>query len=721
VAEKCFHLDELVPTEALQVLAIAATETDGKHLDEVTLQVFSGVFGPQVTLLVPDAYAQRGGRRERKARQRTFGAVIGAYEEVRFRTPIRKLVPDNAVPLPKGVAWLLFNSSSSPGEEPAPEAEQEYLVVGHRISSIGRVIEILEDLRFHATHTRVAAAKTKAGTTLYLFHVLDDHERRSTFQSIVASSALPECSILTCFHNQRLSIFFPQGRQPGRQGLTYFCHLLQAAPAIFDIMALNIERGPLAAIDRWPPAGPQLHLLPLAGLRFYSQIDFTPWTANPADFGVHDLADSQVALSRLREAIEAEDPHVGYRLELRSARYREPVEDERKRLREQQAEIEYKLAYLDSIERPRPTLLRFTQRQLPALAEVIRSFPRRVIREGFLKYGFQATDNDAGFHFILVEPQHAVMTELDPLLLWRDLDNRPMRFWLDPYWARYYFGRGNECLVFVPQGTALFPSMHDWDPDSMDEYVRDVLERWFHGHHEVARIPDKPIYVFDGEVRPGAELQIAVLNQANMQPLHTRLGWLNDNLTIMDAVGIEEFVQETADGVTRRALAQTIGKKVHEVEKAFAKRTQELGENIAAKTIWLTEAVTRELVLIVKETEETVEKIKQLDRRLRALQTKRAVMEGLATQAEALVAQNEKKTGEVTSAIAKLEEKVAVTKEKAETSRQKMEGQISAKIASLRSTRERLLRQLHELRREKGEETHAEPGKDCDTTVRRAD
>lgn len=709
----CFYLDRLSPTQALQVLAEAAAETDGNYLDAVTLQISHGPFGPEVTLVVPDVRVERGRRKEREARQQALDVIINAYEKIKSRKPRRGPAAGNSIPLSKGVAWLLLNSGNSPNEEPAPEMEGEYLIIG-RGMDLNRVARIFEDLRFHTTHTHIAAAETKAGKTLYLFHVLDDQQRRSSFLSAVAGDAFSGCSILTCFSSKAGSVFLPeeikpdtQKLSPGRQGLTYFCRFLQAAPSLFRPGGVKADHSLLAAIDQWPlpdkgseePARLEFEMVYLADLTFHSQIKLTPDAAYYADFEVYDLTATETALPQLREAIEEAEPHVGYRLELRPTRHREPIETERIRLREQQIELEYKLAYLDSVVQPRPTLLRFTQKQLPALADVIRSFPERIIREGILKYGFQATDSDpAGLHFIFVEPQHATMTELDPLLRWQDLDDRPIRFWLDPYWARYYHDQGNECLVFVPQGTALFPSMHAWDVGSMDHYMRAIMGHWFHGHHGVADIPAKPIYIFDGEAHPDAQIQISVLDQAKLQPLQTQLGWLNDNLIIMDAaIGVEAFIQEMAREVTRRDLARCIEREASAAEKTFAATAKRTSDRIAAKTIELTKVITEKINRIIEETVKTTAEIRQLDQRLQKQKAIRTDMDKVSNRVDKLTKQTRKQSKDVKGFTKSLEEEVKSALVAAEKSRKRIYEQVSTEIEKLRRTRDELRQMVAQL------------------------
>lgn len=673
MTEQCFHLEDLRPTEALEVLATAAEQAEGRDLEKLSLRTSRGVFDsrlPMVAILVPDVD------------EMLFEAITDAYRQVRNKEQTRRTVPPDALPLEKGIAWLLLNSSSE--DDPATEAKHEWLLVAHDIN-IDRAMDILQDLRFNATHTRIAAAEVEVGPTLYFFHVLDDHRRRSTFLNVVAEDAFPECSILTCFYYQDRPVFLPQGKKPSRKGLDYFGHVLQAAPSLVGAPGARSQRGPLAAIDRWPPMAPQHTLLSLVSPRFHSQADFTPWHAYPADFEVYDLVNSESAVNQLQSAIEAQDPDIGYRLKLRPAKYHEPIEQERRALQEQRWEIEYKLTYLNAIERPRPTLLRFTQSQLPALADVIRGLPGQVIQGGTLKYGFQATDNDAGLHFILIKPQAAATIGLDPLVLWDDLDSRPMRFWLDPYWTDHYYGQG-DAWIFVPKGTALSPSLHSWKKESIDQYMHDIIKRWSRDHDTNIEIPEKPIYLFDNGT--GTELQISVLDQAQFRPLCTRLGWINDIFTVMNPREIETLVQRMANDEARREIAQEIESKADAVEQAFGEKAQKVAESIAAKVTALTEVVTQELARIVEETEKTIKETRECDERLRNLQAICTEMQDVSAEADKLISQTEKQAKDTEKSIEEFTRTIQETLLKAETARRSLDEQISSQIKEWKQLRD---------------------------------
>jgi hypothetical protein len=192
-----------------------------------------------------------------------------------------------------------------------------------------------------------------------------------------------------------------------------------------------------------------------------------------------------------------------------------------------------------------------------------------------------------------------------------------MRFCLDPFWARYYHDQGGTALVFVPEGTALFPPMHDWDRRSMDRYLRETMQQWFHGQEDAANIPEYPIYIFDGEPRPTAEIRISVLDQESLKPLHTRLGWLNDNLTVTHAVGIEDLISRMARGVTWQELYREIMGDAEKIQEDFEKTAAFSSQWMASAIHEMTESLTEEINRVVKKTFQMVTEVKKLDDQLR--------------------------------------------------------------------------------------------------------
>ena len=689
MSERFFYLDQLFPVDALHILSSVAAEKQGQGMEVVRIQVSVSLGGAETAIVVPDPVPLK---RPNPIQSQLVEKLIALYEQHTKRPPRPASASDNTLPLPQGVSYLFFHSQVQ--QDFVFEEQDEYLLI-IRGSDKARQAEIFESVRFHGTHAYAALATSPTtGEDYLLLHIRHDHERRSSYPSLMASEFFPEIS-LHCFSEGEFKVFLPPGFQPDRAALSSFCQLLRNAPHTFSSIASSSASHLLAALVPLPgdPSAkdiPHYEILHLAGLDFQSQIKLAPVPQKIATLEFLPIANSSQMAEVLHDAIEALDPPVGYRLELRRTRHLESSEAKRAHLREQLARIEYQLAYLNSLAEERPILFRFTQRQLPALAKLLRTFPGNILKEGAIKYGFQATDHHpehrAGVHFLYLEGKHIATMELNPLLLMGEPDDKPMQFWLDPFWARWYHGQGsNKCLVFVPEGTTLFPTMHSWDVGEMDIYMRRIMEKWFHGHYGVAKLPAQPIYLFDGEPDPETEIYISVLDFERMVPLHAQLGWLNDNLTIQDDLGIETFLKAMAQDITRRELADHVREQANQAEAAFKDAAQETAGRIAHHTAQLTQDMTSLIEHLIEETYQNTLKAKELSQRLNALRDFQIAMEQIATQ-----------TDDVRQDIGK---KAAAVAKQAMVLRKTVEDSVQVAYHTSQNTRDKVQKTIQDLER----------------------
>ncbi len=146
---------------------------------------------------------------------------------------------------------------------------------------------------------------------------------------------------------------------------------------------------------------------------------------------------------------------------------------------------------------------------------------------------------------------------MDQLGFWERDGQPPIQFWLDPFWARHYHGRG-ESLIFVPDRHYLSPMMHPASADQIDAYLREIIGQWFHGKVWRAEAsPTRPIYLFDPDLAGPGHLTIAVLNLDQFVPLTQKLDWLNANLHLRVArLRGEEILQQLDAAMTAEEIAQ---------------------------------------------------------------------------------------------------------------------------------------------------------------------
>lgn len=705
------YLDQLSVAEVFSLLTVGACVSQGKHLDLISIIFPGSVPYKYVSLGIPDVHTMVG-KPLGQEKVTVLKKLVEHFKEISGREPLvnRPFGLNDVRSLHEGVAWLLLNSANDVGERIAEEKD-EFLVTAGLIT-IGQAETLFKNLSFHATSTRVSSVET-SGTIdnqqagRFFFHLKDDSKRKSSFMSFAAAELMDShnCFVLRAYQSEGVVTFLPPDCQPGENQLKQFTRLIESAPLVFGSRE-DVTNGLLAAILQYPGGFPvdekeepriQVEFLYLGGLRFYKQEEFSRRKVRCALFSFHQLTESRRNLERLGEAVESAQSGVGYRLELRSTRHLE--RNDLERLHAQKSRIDYNIAYLQSIHKPRPTLLRFTREQLPALAAEIRSFPMKVIREGAIKYGFQATDaQPPGYHFLLVDPLSAARVEMDPLPLWQELHAPHMHFWLDPSWSRYYYDSGGDSLVFVPEGTSLFPPIHDWERGNMDYHLREIMENWFRGQLKGKPIPTRPVYIFDGEPRPDASIHIMVLDQDAMAPLHTKLAWINDNLILHHALENEKQLSEMAKDITWGQLAQVIKERQEETQKDFSETTLAVGKYLADTTNAMTYVLTNEIDKIVKDTFRMTEKIKYIDRNLQEWEEVLSEMEEMVNQVRQQKQDVSQKITGTQNEFWRMEQQIQGELLGAEKRRKELENRVEEEIKKMQITSRQIRQRLRQLK-----------------------
>jgi hypothetical protein len=443
----------------------------------------------------------------------------------------------------------------------------------------------------------------------------------------------------------------------------------------------------------------ELEFLYLGELRFFRQELFTRRKVDRARFEYLLLKESQKALDGLAAAIQKAKPYVGYRLELQDTKFL--AKNQLERLLDQKARIEHNIAYLQSITIPQPVLMRFTQEQLPALAAQIRSFPMHILHDGRLKYGFQAFDNEpAGYHFILIDLRETGRNELDPLPLWQDLDIDVlhMRFRLDPFWAFHYYEAGGDSMVFVPEGCALFPPIHDWERGNMDQSLREIIGHWFHQRLKGQAIPARPIYLFDGAPGKESPIHISVLDQDRMEPLHMRLGWINDNLLITHALEKENLMKEMAKDITWGELAQQIKINTEKTRRDFSEAALATNQHIAKTTNEMTRVLTSVIDRVVKETFRMTQKIRRMNQRLQEWDKMLEDMEEMLQEVREQKQKTTQRMGAAKNEFWRMEQQIQREIQASGRRRKELEGKIVEEVQKLHTASQRLKLRLKSLK-----------------------
>jgi hypothetical protein len=459
--------------------------------------------------------------------------------------------PDSAVGLDEGLARLLVNTSNDPRRAATPSDER--LFITSRLSA-DTVVATLRRLERFATPARVGRLRSEAGDDVWLLHVLVDRRRHSGFSGLEAHGLFESWHSFSGYESEGCRLFVTAGVLLGRDLL----------PPLWRLLS-NDDAASLLALAPEGPRGERFYILRrterVGESEGQSPSDEFERTVLPPHAFVDSMEvgfalDASVRVSALSHGVEPRNlgqhlreqaPSRGYRLTLESTRAIEEAGRDLDRLRSQQAYLAQRVAYAESIHRPRPRLLRFNARQLAALAHTIYSFAPDSLFSArpHVRYAFRATPQEpAGFHFLWIDPE-AVHRTPDPMSLYESTP--PMRFWLDPTWGRHYHDEGSAAgCVFVPEHTALAPPLHTWIPGDMDEHLRRVFARPTVSTEPATASGGSYVYVIDRDSGESGALELTVLERRAFAPIDASVNWLNDNIIVADRLDVTQLLRETA-------------------------------------------------------------------------------------------------------------------------------------------------------------------------------
>jgi hypothetical protein len=441
--------------------------------------------------------------------------------------------PESAVGLDEAIARLLVNVTAATDPRHAADPAAERLFISSRVSP-KTVVTTLRRLERFSTPARVARLQSAAGADVWLLHVLADRSRHSGFSGLEAIGLLESWEPLSGYESEGCRLFLNADVPLSRDVLPPLWRLISNDHAA-SLLALT-PQGPrderFYILSRQKPGTNHFQRIALPDRAFVDSVEvgFVPeasvrTSALSANAGAPNLAAS----------LSEHAPSRGYRLTLESTRAIEEAGRDLDRLRSQQAYLSQRVAYAESLQRPRPRLLRFTSGQLRALAHTIYSFdPDSLFRaRPHVRYAFCATPDDpAGRHYLWIDPD-AVRRTPDPLALYET--SPPIRFWLDPTWGRHYQDAGGGGCVFVPEQTALAPPLHAWIPGDMDAHLRRVFGSPSASH----------VYVLD-HAADGRALELTLFEHDAFKSIDTAVSWLNDHITVAERVDVAADVRETA-------------------------------------------------------------------------------------------------------------------------------------------------------------------------------
>ncbi len=125
--------------------------------------------------------------------------------------------------------------------------------------------------------------------------------------------------------------------------------------------------------------------------------------------------------------------------------------------------------------------------------------------------------------------------------------------------------------------------------------MRGVLGGWLQERGVASGLPDRPLVVFEeGPDGPGS-IDIRILDQDGFVPLAERLGWINANLRLVDALGVERLIKAMAEDASRTDLAKTVGRDRKKAEARLRQASDDLEARTYAELSDLAERLTTEI------------------------------------------------------------------------------------------------------------------------------
>lgn len=692
--ERYDHYQSLDPLQALRWLTRFA-EADPAHaraLGDISLKPSATPFGLRLDARVK----HRRGRWRAQTRERLRQFFDDAPASARYTENVR--VNDAGY---LSVAQALPNLLHA-DEPPTDPAEHGYLgdekLLVLRDPGLERGREAYAALRLHATQVHMALAQSSAGT-FYLYHLLDDEARLSTFQGATSGGLFADALSLQTLAADVLRgesayrVFVPDDWRPSRDVLALFVRLLLAAPELSGTpSADDLPRVNLAAIL---PDGLWLYL---GATRFYEAWEMGRVTP----FQRYQLAQVRAdkrQLRQLRQRLDATAPEAGYRVRLRESHYDDEGETslalaqrEYQRIKRDITLLTDRLVELEALRLAHPRLLRFNRAQLGALVATLQRYRPQSLPH--LRYAFHADDQEHpdGAHYLYIAPD-ATSQGLDPLL-WQDLNAaQPIEFWLDPTWAAHYHRPPNEMLLFVPRGRRLYPPMHGWQPTQMDAHLRHWLP-------DIARWPDEPLLVIDGA--QDDTLHVTLLNRGAFAPIDAPevMRWLNDNLVLLrEWPDHAEFVQalsETRRRQARYAAAENAAQSAHQ---RFDKAVHLVQDDYATYLDGLLQALEGEYGRIIEQAQTFVSHAQGLNQRLEQLVDLREGLSKRADDAEQDLKTTHRDLERFGKGVLDVERQVTQALKDAQRLGDKLDGDLKQQVDELQRRRRELENKIRELER----------------------
>lgn len=476
--------------------------------------------------------------------------------------------------------------------------------------------------------------------TCLLLHVQDDVKRNSALAGLLARDEVPTYDVLSRYDTPSGPIFLPHELEFARSQIVDVGLVLRE---MRDAHPDEISRAYCVArveANSWVFRTD----LPTQDARDYVPDDIA---AESASWRFFDLKQSNEAEGRLRDAIRDVDGNAGYRLSLHDIGTHIDDGQNLARIRERISDLEAQAALIQGLRAPQLVLLRFTRAQLPALADFLSSVPVADIDTGTILYGFQATaDDPGGVHFLLYDPAEVQLDRSFLEWTWRERSlDQPIQYWIDPHWANFYTKSGLKVSsrVFTPKNTILHPTLHSFEPEEMDGYIRGLIRRRvsLSDHNtevnELLSDSQRALGLVIGKSRDVAfEIAVEILDLDQFVPLRQRLDWINDNLLMVDPAFVsEERMSAIAAALFEGRHAAELLLEVDARAKGLDELAARSEERFAASIEALAQRFADEFSATIDHTDGMINLIGRLTARVNALETILMDVHSLSSSSEA--------------------------------------------------------------------------------------
>ena len=603
--------------------------------------------------------------------------------------------PASALGLDAALGRVLVNVTTGAADpRRAADTSHERLFISSGVSP-DAVVATLRRLERFATPARVARLQSEAGgdsTDTWLLHVLVDRSRHSGFSGLEALGLFESWHSLSGYESEGCRLFLTTGVSLPRDLLPPLWRLMSndGAASLLGLTPQGPRDERFYVLSRTDLDANRFERIALPERAFVDSIEVG--FALDASVRVATLSRNAEPLN-LATHLREQAPSRGYRLTLESTRAIEETGRELDRLRSQQAYLAQRVAYAESLHRPRPRLLRFTARQLAALAHTIYSFdPDSLFRaRPHVRYAFRATPREpAGLHYLWIDPE-AVRRTPDPLPLYESAP--PIRFWLDPTWGRHYHDEGGAAgCVFVPEQTALAPPLHAWIPGDMDEHLRRVFAQPPAGAAAAAS-GRGCVYVLDRESADASALELTVFERDAFRSIEASVNWLNDSITAADRVDVTALVRDTAAGARAELLEAGAADAAAAVRRDFQRDAARTRERFMKDLDAVISSINRCTFDVLQRAHLAIDGMKRLDDDMDSLADIRARSQGVASVSDLLNGLDGVTTA-LRDRVSALERQVGEALRQADAQSADEQKRVEAFIESLEARRDELRRRL---------------------------